>query len=361
MDFPILPFESYAQDVTLRLTERMLASTLVAALPAAPRANLGTPRPCFPRRDVLCAAVGASVGPLPTLAAPRYASAVTLADGLVFPLASFGLQQYDDATAEERTMAALDAGYRNFFASVLAGNQRGFARAVKASGVPRSELFICGSVVSNRALDADTAFKLTQLGCRENMEAFAAGGIDTLDMIMLDYPCQDSDCIRAQWRAFEEFKAAGGAKSLAVSNFVPAQLDAILLDPAMRAKPTVNQLPYCVGYHDPGVVAANRRRGIHVQAWSPLGNGRLTRFSRDREAMARACAEVGAPYGKSAYQVALRFITQSGASFAVEAKTAAHFREDIDIFDFELSQADMSRLESYNAQPAWEGSITEPS
>ena len=95
---------------------------------------------------------------------------MTLSDGLVFPLASFGLQVYDDATAESLTRLAIDAGFRNFFASVLAGNQRGFARGVKDSGIRREELFICGSVVSNRAQDAETAYKLTKLGCDENME-----------------------------------------------------------------------------------------------------------------------------------------------------------------------------------------------
>ena len=105
--------------------------------------------------------------------APSFATSVTLSDGLVFPLASFGLQVYDDATAEKLTRLAIDAGFRNFFASVLAGNQRGFARGVKASGIPRDELFICGSVVSNRAQDAETAYKLTKLGCDENLEVGA--------------------------------------------------------------------------------------------------------------------------------------------------------------------------------------------
>mgnify|MGYP002823734348 CR=1 FL=1 len=172
----------------------------------------------FHRRDTLGLGLGlglASVArPLaaPAVATSTYASSTTLADGLVFPLASFGLQIYDDATAEQLTLRALEAGYRNFFASALAQNQRGFARGVRASGIARDELFICGSVVSNRALDADTAYKLTANGCAENAEAFAAGDIGTLDMIMLDYPGQDDGCIRAQWRAFEDFKAAGGAR-----------------------------------------------------------------------------------------------------------------------------------------------------
>ena len=73
-----------------------------------------------------------------------------LSDGTPFPLVSFGLQMYDDdETAYNLTLMALQVGYRGFFASVLAGNQRAFAKAVKDSGIPRSDLFICGSVSSS--------------------------------------------------------------------------------------------------------------------------------------------------------------------------------------------------------------------
>ena len=101
----------------------------------------------FHRRDALGLGLGLAVPAvaMPALAAPAvaastYASSTKLADGLVFPLASFGLQIYDDATAEQLTLRALEAGYRNFFASALAQNQRGFARGVRASGIARDEL-----------------------------------------------------------------------------------------------------------------------------------------------------------------------------------------------------------------------------
>ena len=106
----------------------------------------------------------------------------------LFPLASFGLQIYDDATAYSLTLTALECGYRNFFASVLAGNQKGFAKAVKDSGVSREEMYICGTVLSNRAQGEEKAYKKTLKGCQENMEAMSSGGIDYLDQIMLDYP-----------------------------------------------------------------------------------------------------------------------------------------------------------------------------
>ena len=226
--------------------------------------------------------------------------------------------------------------------------------------MPRQDLFICGSVVSNRAVDEETAYKFTQLGCRENMEAFGIGDITHLDAIMLDYPGPSDACIRGQWQALEEMHAQGLVRSLAVSNFGPSQLDIICKGKDKSTRPMVNQLPLCVGYHDSGIIAANARRGVHVQAWSPLGNGRLTRFSRDAPEAKEACAEIGRRYDKTPYQVALRWLTQVGASFTVEAKSAEHFREDLNLFDFQLSVEEVAALERINKQLGYEGSATGP-
>eukprot|EP00316_Scyphosphaera_apsteinii_P001765 CAMPEP_0119323902 /NCGR_PEP_ID=MMETSP1333-20130426/61904_1 /TAXON_ID=418940 /ORGANISM="Scyphosphaera apsteinii, Strain RCC1455" /LENGTH=290 /DNA_ID=CAMNT_0007331469 /DNA_START=109 /DNA_END=981 /DNA_ORIENTATION=+ len=264
-----------------------------------------------------------------------------LNSGVAFPVASFGLQVYDDATAQRLTAVALEVGFRNFFASVLAGNQVGFARAIKESGIPRADIFICGSVLSNRVQGADAARKLSARGCRENMEAFAFGGIDYIDMIMLDYPGPDAESVKGQWEALEEMQAAKLTRSLAVSNFNARQLDVVL---SMKGTvPTVNQLPYGVGFsgyyggNAEAIIEANRKRGVLVQAWSPLrkalsGNAKAT------------CVEIGKKYGKSAAQVGLRFIYETGASFTTQTRTRAHFEEDMNIFDFKLTPEEISTL-----------------
>jgi diketogulonate reductase-like aldo/keto reductase len=263
--------------------------------------------------------------------------------GVNFPSASFGLQIYDDDTAYKLTRLALDVGYRNFFASVLARNQRGFARAVKDSGVPREDLFICGSVLSNRVQGYDAAFKLSKRGCEQNMEAFAAGGLDYIDMIMLDYPGPDAESIRGQWAALEEMQTAKLTRSVAVSNFSAAQLDAVLGMGKGVTVPAVNQLPYGVGFAGyyggkaAEVIAENRKRGVLVQAWSPLGRA----LSGDAK---KACEEIGKKYGKTAAQVALRFIVDTGATFTTQTKSKSHFQEDLDIFDFQLSADEVALL-----------------
>lgn len=303
------------------------------------------------RSFVLRAGLVPALAPLGSAAAPASAAVavkvggetVPLNNGQAFPVASFGLQVYDDATAQRLTKVALEVGFRNFFASVLAGNQRGFALGVKASGVPREELFICGTVLSNQARGFDEAYRLTKRGCDENLREFAEGGITYVDQIMLDYPGGDCESIRGQWKAFEEMLAAGKTKSLALSNFSPEQLDCILSDKTATV-PTVNQLPFFVGRYDPSAVEENRKRGILVQAWSPLGAGRLSGRAR------ATCQDIGKAYGKSYAQVALRWIYQKGATFSTQTRKREHFVEDLEIFDFQLTQAEMDRLDSLNSR-----------
>ena len=304
------------------------------------------------RRSVLAsasksaaAAAAAALGGNPNLASAAAASAPAVGGPRVplegsthdFPLASFGLQVYDDNTAYRLTLTALECGYRNFFASVLAGNQKGFAKAIKASGIPRDELYICGTVLSNRARGEEAAFLKTKQGCQENMNAFAYGDIVKLDQIMLDYPAGDADSIRGQWRAFEEMKKEGLVETLAVSNFNARQLDAILSMPSVT-KPVVNQLPFSVAYHPPGILDYNKERGVLVQSWSPLSRVLTNPTYRP------VLASIGNEHGKTPAQVGLRWIIQSGASFCTQSKSKDHFAEDLNVFDFELSTEEMNKL-----------------
>lgn len=270
---------------------------------------------------------------------------VKLNNGLDFPKASFGLQIYDDSTAQKLTETALSVGYRNFFASVLARNQRGFAKGFQASGVPRKDVFICGTVLSNRAQGFDKAYKLTKKGCDENLRDLSVGGITYVDMIMLDYPGPDCDSIKGQWKAFEEMLAAGTAKSLAVSNFDSAQLDCLLSDKTATV-PTVNQLPISVSYGDIAAVEENKKRGVVVQAWAPLG-GSTGGIAGN---VKKVCEEIGKTYGKSWAQVALRWLVEKDVTFSTQTKSKSHFVEDLNVFDFSLSADDMAKIATARAE-----------
>jgi diketogulonate reductase-like aldo/keto reductase len=262
-----------------------------------------------------------------------------------FPLVAFGLQIYDDATAYRLTRQALEVGYRNFFASVLAGNQRGFAQAVRDSGVDRKDLFICGSVVSNRADGFEKAKKSTTVGWQRNLEAFSVGNIDYLDQILLDYPGPNDESILGQWAAFADMMDQGYTKTLAVSNFSPSQLG-VICSPSDSAKshynPVVNQLPFNVAYHPGNVMEENANFGVLVQAWAPLG-GSTGGFNPKIKAI---CKQVGQKYQKSGPQVALRWIIQKAGAVCTQTTNKEHFVEDLNIFDFQLSSDDLATLDA---------------
>ena len=152
---------------------------------------------------------------------------------------------------------------------------------------------------------------------------------------MLDYPGPNGESIRGQWQAFEEMNKDKTVDDLAVSNFSESQLDAILTNPE-ATKPTVNQLPFSVAYHPDGIIEYNAKRDILVQSWSPL--------SRVLPRYGNILADIGKRNGKSAAQVGLRWIIQSGAAFSTQTKKKEHFEEDLNVFDFVLSDDEMAKI-----------------
>lgn len=193
---------------------------------------------------------------------------VKLNNGMDFPLASFGLQIYSNSQATALTKVALAAGFRNFFSSVLANNQKGFSAGVAASSVPRKQIFVCGSVDTQSCSGFDQCKKQTAAGCAANTRDLGPT-IGALDMIMLDYPAGSCPGIKGQWAAFEEMLSKGRVKSLAVSNFDPSQLDCLLSVPGATV-PAVNQLRFNVDESIKAIADNAKRGNILVQGWSPL-------------------------------------------------------------------------------------------
>lgn len=259
-------------------------------------------------------------------------SVVTLNNGLAFPKVSFGLQVYDDATATKYTTSALEAGVRNFFSSVLAGNQKGFGAAVKAAkNIGRNEIFICGSANTATCSGFKDCYTQTRAAWKQNLVDI---DVEYLDQIMLDYPSGDCSSIQGQWAAFEDMLQERKTLSVAVSNFSPKQLDCI---PPNATVPAVNQLPYSVGHGSDTAVVDNYKHGkIIVQAYSPLGSGSVLSDP--------GVISIGRAHNKTSAQVALRWILQRGATFTTSASTMEHFLEDLDIFNFELSSKEMKTL-----------------
>jgi len=296
---------------------------------------------------------------IPRVAAASQAAAIVLADGTALPLATFGVQIYDDDTARELTLRALEAGFRSFFTSPEAGNQRGFALAIRDSGLRRDELFIAGTVLSDEAENYRSGFAKTTAAFEASLENLCSGGIDTLDMLMLEraspFGCE---AIRGQWRALEAQRAKGMCRSVGVCNFEVSELECLLRARGKgaaaaggprsfaRYAPQVNQIGYTLATRMPHRALREAHaalgEGVALQAWGPLGgpSGLIPRSILDE------CAEYGKPLGKSASQVSLRWLVQQGVGFSVHSRSAAHLKEDLDVFSWRLSDAQMARLEA---------------
>merc|ERR1712150_215762 len=178
------------------------------------------------------------------------------------------------------------------------------------------------------------------------------GGLDYVDLVLVHYPPFLNSCkkMQQQWATLEEFYNAGKAKAIGVSNYCPSSLDCIMQTATVT--PAVNQVEYHVGMGvDPiGVKTATEKYGIHLQTYSPLGNGDSTLITGD------LTTNIGANHGKTGAQVALRWIHENGVSLTTKTTKVSHMQEDLDVFTYELAADEKSTLDSAT-QPSGKPSI----
>ncbi len=253
--------------------------------------------------------------------------AVTLNTGEAMPQLGFGVFQVPDAEAEAVVAEALDAGYRSIDTATLYENERGTGRALAASGIPREDLFVT------------TKLWNTDQGHDAALRAFDTSlhrlGLDYVDLYLIHWPAPGQDRYVETWRALARIHAEGRARSVGVSNFEPEHLRRLLDDGG--PVPAVNQIELHPRLQQEELRAFDAEHGIVTEAWSPLGrnNGVLT------DPAVRAVAE---KHGRSAAQTVLRWHLQLGNVVIPKSVTPARIRENIDVFGFELDEADMRAI-----------------
>jgi diketogulonate reductase-like aldo/keto reductase len=275
-------------------------------------------------------------------------ASIRLNNGVDMPVMAVGASLgWDAETCKSATSFAFQAGFRNLWSSILEGEdcQKAQAEAIAESGIARSELFIAATACSN----AEASFKQCGVcndveSCYQQTKASAEGqfdllGVDTLDMLFLDKPTEGGcDNILGQWRALEELYAAGRVRALAVDNFGQEQMQCIL-NSKNSTVPTLTMSKFAVGHGHDTVVEDNAKHNITVFSFSPLGDGALVSDE--------LCESIGAKYGKSAVQVALKWVLQRGATLVTQSTKLSHLQGDVDIFDFTLSDDDMTQLNDH--------------
>ncbi|MER6364025.1 aldo/keto reductase [Kitasatospora sp. NPDC001527] len=251
---------------------------------------------------------------------------VKLNNGVEIPQLGFGVFQVPDDRTTAAVAAALEAGYRSIDTAAIYGNETGVGRALARAGVPREELF-----VTTKLWNADQGYD-------ETLRAFDAGlaklGLDTVDLYLIHWPAPARDRYLDSWRAIERLAAEGRIRAAGVSNFQPAHLRRLL--DTSELVPAVNQVELHPGLQQAELRAFHARHGIATEAWSPLAQGAVLDDP--------AITAIAARTGKSPAQVVLRWHLQLGNIVIPKSVTPARIRQNLDVFDFELTGEDMAAI-----------------
>lgn len=222
-------------------------------------------------------------------------------------------------------LSALQSGYRLIDSASFYGNERDIGAAVKASGIPRDEIFITTKLYPN------------QYACAEQAIDEALGKLDSgyIDLMLLHHPGRYET---EAYRMMEQAVQKGKIRSIGVSCYYIRELDAFL--PGIETVPAVVQNEIHPYYQDTDVVAYIRQKGIVVEGWYPLGGRGYTKELLGNKTL----QEIGAKYGKTAAQVILRWNLQRNIVVIPGSGNPAHIKENTNIFDFELTDEDMEKI-----------------
>ena len=258
---------------------------------------------------------------------------IMLNNGRTIPQLGFGVFLVKPEDTVEAVTQALQAGYRHIDTAQMYGNERAVGEAIAKSGLDRGDLFVTSKLAndSHRPDDARRAFA----------GSLDALGFDYLDLFLIHWPLPtryDGDYV-STWQALEEFYRDGRARSIGVSNFQPHHLRR--LHNECEITPAADQIevsPYLTQQQVREFCAEHQ---IAIEAWSPLARG----GELLRDPVVVSIAEAA---GKTPAQVVLRWHIQRGDIIFPKSVTPARIRENIDIFDFELSGQDHEAITSLN-------------
>lgn len=254
---------------------------------------------------------------------------VTLANGVEMPW--FGLGVYKVQEGEEvisSVKAALECGYIHIDTATLYQNEIGVGQAVRASGIPREQLFITSKVWND-----DQGYESTLKAYETSLKNLQ---MDYLDLYLIHWPVRGK--FKDTWRAMEKLYKEGRVRAIGVSNFHVHHLKELLKE--AEIKPMVNQIEYHPHLTQKEVHEFCKKEGIQLEAWSPLKRGTLL----DEPTL----VEIGQKYGKTAAQVILRWDLQNEVVTIPKSVKPHRIKENADIFDFRLSSEDMAKINALN-------------
>ena len=269
-----------------------------------------------------------------------------LNDGSKIPKIGFGTYNEEFVDNKDVVLQAIECGYRFFDTASLYETERSLGNALRECGIDRADVIIETKLWIDE-MGADNAEKALERSLNRLQT-------DYVDIYMMHWPRQTGaddenwkELDIETWQAMEKFVEQGKVRRLGLSNFLPHHLKNILDN--CKIKPVVDQLELHPGYSQERAVAYCMENEVQPMAWSPLGRG------RENATIGNAIlVRLADKYGKSIQQINLRFLLQKGILPIPKASTKEHIRANMDVFDFELSEDDVSML-SCMPQTAWLG------
>ena len=252
-------------------------------------------------------------------------STIPLHGSIDIPLLGFGVYKVPDGeVVEDAITSALAFGYRHFDTAALYRNERGVGRAIAASGINRSDLFI-----TTKLWNSNQGYESTLVAIDRSLGKL---GLGYVDLYLVHWPKPEHT--EGTWRAMEEIQRSGKARAIGVSNFLPAHLDQ--LAETATVLPSINQVEFHPHLQSPELVTYCDDHNIVLEAWSPLKAGQIV---DDPQLQTIADAhEVTVP------QVVLRWMLQRGIVTIPKSVTPSRIAQNVDLYGFELGQDEITTI-----------------
>lgn len=250
---------------------------------------------------------------------------ITLNNGVKMPQLGFGVYQIPPEDTVRSVRTAIDAGYRSIDTAQAYYNEAELGKAISDCGVPREELFITTKVWITNAGEKQAAASID--------DSLAKLGSDYIDLLLIHQPFGD---YYGTWRAMEAAYKAGKVRAIGLANFLPDRF--IDLAHFAEIKPAVNQLETHVFQQQAAIRLYLEQYDTKLMSWGPFAEGRNDYFNTP------ALVEIGAAHGKTAAQIALRYMLEQGVILIPKSVHEERIRENFDIFDFSLTAAETAQI-----------------
>lgn len=267
---------------------------------------------------------------------------ITLNNGLKMPTLGFGVFQIPDFEAcKQAVLAALKQGYRLIDTAAAYGNERAVGAAIRESGIDRHEIF-----VTTKLWVQDAGYDQTKLAIQASLDRL---GLDAIDLYLIHQPLGD---VYGSWRAMEDAYHAGQLKALGLANFENDRVQDLMMHTTV--KPVVDQIELHPFYQQSERVQWLLAHDIVPEAWGPFAEGKNGLFTNE------TLQTIAAAHGKTTGQVVLRWLNQRHIVVIPKSVHETRIRENSQIFDFDLTSAEMAMMTKLDTGVSLFGNMHDP-